>query len=242
LPFVLAAGAVGVHFAMHVPDAETLGKIHESIRRANAPKPRAKSKRVPKQVEARTPEELERLWARYREIDFVDEPPLEGWSNGRRNVNRAFNHVRRTAFADQSEVSGLRIMNAQCKTVRCRFEVAGPDEKAVKRMSEALAQLRVEDHLAWQHFVSRPLPPRPVDSRVKVARDGEDSVVADEGRADEKAGKAGDRESGRVETHAAMEFTVTFAVEEFRGQTMTVPDFEPATPDQEAAEGGSKKP
>ena len=154
LPPLLAAGAVGVHWWLNVPD-----KILESPKDQGAKgkgnKGRAKGKdgrRAQREV-PRSPEELDVDWEEYRERPFDEEPTRASWA--RRNqalLNRAMVVARRVAFEGAPEEPRTVLASAKCRTIRCRFVLRSPYSHELDVLGEALGRLESEGQPVWRSF------------------------------------------------------------------------------------------
>jgi len=165
LPPVLASAAMGVHFALNVPD-----KIVESPndqgskekkpdkKKKDADKRRAAAKRD----EARTPEALDADWDTYRETPFDEEPARTAWARRHQLViNRAVIEARRQAFAGAPEEPNVVLASTTCRTVRCRFTLRSPFPRELDLMTSTLRRLYAEGEPVWRSFEIEPVEATP---------------------------------------------------------------------------------
>jgi hypothetical protein len=156
LPPVLAAGAVGVHWGLNVPE-----KIVESAndQGSKAKKPAKKKKareRKPRDArrdDARTSDELDAAWVRFATVPFDEEPTRTAWA--RRNqvvISRAVVEARRQAFEGAPEEPNVVLTDTTCRTIRCRFLLRSPYAHELDLMTAALARLEVAGEPAWRSY------------------------------------------------------------------------------------------
>lgn len=176
LPPVLASAAMGVHFALNVPD-----KIIESPNDQGAPKDKKaekdkkkkeadKRRAAAKRDEARTPEALDADWDTYRETPFDEEPTRTAWARRHQVViNRAVVEARRQAFAGAPEEPNVVLASTTCRTVRCRFVLRSPFPHELDLITSTLQRVYVEGEPVWRSFEVEPVEaaPEPPEGQVK---------------------------------------------------------------------------
>ncbi|MEM7157197.1 MAG: hypothetical protein AAF799_30370 [Myxococcota bacterium] len=168
LPPLLAAGAVGVHWKLNVPD-----KILESPNDQGSKKrKKKKNKRSAKTGKAgrdrraknrhapRSAEQLDEAWTQFAETPFDDEPIRAPWA--RRNqalINRAMVVARRAVFEGAPEEPRTVLASTKCRTVRCRFVVRSPYQHELETLRGGLERLEFEGESAWRSFEAKTIEP-----------------------------------------------------------------------------------
>lgn len=178
LPAVLAASAVGVHWWLNVP-----AHIRESPNDQGAKKPRPKKDdrakrnrgRSAQRDEARTPQALDRDWARFRGLPFDDEPTRTDWARRHQAIlSRAFVVARREAFDGAPDPSGVVIDQTACRSVRCRLVLRAPEPNELDMVARALERLQADGEPVWRHFAIEPAPPS--EDAADAAKDAADGL------------------------------------------------------------------
>jgi hypothetical protein len=156
LPPLLAAGAVGVHWKLNVPD-KLIESPNDQGSKEKKPdkkkKAREKKPRDAQRDEARTSEELAADWERFAAVPFDDEPTRTAWA--RRNqvvINRAVVEARRQAFEGAPEEAKVVLASTTCRTVRCRFTLRSPYAHELELIGAALQRLEIAGEPAWRSF------------------------------------------------------------------------------------------
>jgi hypothetical protein len=210
-PAVLAAAAMGVHWAVNVPDKIVVSSNDQG---AKDKKPEKKKKgsdrKKTKRDEARTPEQLEADWETHGATPFDDEPTRTAWARRHQVViNRAVVEARRHAFEGAPEDPNVVLTSTTCRTVRCRFVLSSPFPHELDLMTTTLERLRESGEPVWRSFEVEPLAPTPEPAK-------------------------GD---AKGETKHAVQVTVSFRTDETETNALEIP---PATPevDDEPENGG----
>jgi hypothetical protein len=167
LPPVLAAGAVGVHWGLNVPE-KIVESPNDQGSKAKKPdkdknkkkKARERKPRDARRDEARTSEELDADWVRLGTVPFDEEPTRTAWA--RRNqavINRAVVEARRQAFEGAPEDPNVVLTDTTCRTVRCRFLLRSPYPNELELMTAALERLEIAGEPAWRSYEVEPVEP-----------------------------------------------------------------------------------
>lgn len=154
LPPLLAAGAVGVHWWLNVPEKILESKSDQGAKNKKKKKARNKPRR-PAREKARSPEELEADWEAWRGTPFDEEPTRSVWA--RRNqalVNRAMVIARQAAFEGAPEKPRVVLETVKCRTVRCRFVLRSPYAHELDVLADALEGLQADGQPVWRSFES----------------------------------------------------------------------------------------
>lgn len=165
LPPVLAASAMGVHFALNVPDkiVESPNDQGSKTKKPDKKKKDADKRRAAaKRDETRTPEALDADWDTYRESPFDEEPTRTSWARRHQLViNRAVIEARRQAFAGAPEEPDVVLASTTCRTVRCRFTLRSPFPRELDLMTSTLRRLYAEGEPLWRSFEIEPVEATP---------------------------------------------------------------------------------
>lgn len=154
---LLAAGAVGVHWWLNVPD-----KILESSRDQGAKKKKKKNtrgkrgkrgKRDKSAQQDRSPQALEAERDRYASVPFDQEPVRAAWARRHQAIiNRAVVLARRDAFEGAPEQPRVVLSDTKCHTVRCRFTLRSKYPHALEAVGDALARLESSEQDVWHSY------------------------------------------------------------------------------------------
>ena len=154
---VLVAGAVGVHFAVNVPEQ----KVVMPKRKAKKPTRPRRSPQAP--IAERSTAQMDEEWARWKDEPYEGEPIKGKW--GRRmqtTVNKAVVLARKDAFEGAPEDPRVVVSGTQCRTVRCRFILRSPYEHEPGLVVEALKRQTYEGEPLWRTIEAEPTdPPTP---------------------------------------------------------------------------------
>jgi hypothetical protein len=205
LPPVLAAGAMGVHWWLNVPD-KIIESPNDQGSKDKKPDKKKKEARERKgrnalRDEARTSEEFEADGERYGTLPFEQEPTRTAWA--RRNqvvINRAVVEARRVAFEGAPEEADVVLASTTCRRVCCRFVLRSPHAHELERMRAALERLESAGEPLWRSFESEPAPP-----------------AADPKRPDDQA-------------QHRLQITAAFQTDEVDAESLAVPSEEPGEP------------
>ncbi len=162
LPVVMAAGAMGLHWWINVPE-----KIIESSRdQGSKKKKKRRNKKKGKQGsrkkgdEPRSAAEIDREFQRYRDREFEDEPTRASWARQHQALlNRAMVVARRAAFEGAPEEPQVVLDGAQCRSVRCRFRLRSSYPHELEVLSGALERMMAGDRPLWRSYESSSVPP-----------------------------------------------------------------------------------
>jgi hypothetical protein len=163
-PVLLATAAVGAHFRINVPDAETLAAARAQRKPApkQKPAPKPKTPVETKAFEARTDAQLARSVRRFESVDFEEEPIIAAWARRHQNlVSKAVVVARKHAFEGAPEEPRVIVTGTRCRTVRCRFVLRSPYPHELDLLDRALASLHVADAPLWRTYASEPIDPPP---------------------------------------------------------------------------------
>jgi hypothetical protein len=166
LPAVLAAGAMGVHWMVNVPDkivhsANDQGAKDKDKKDKDKKKREAERRRA-KQEETRTPEQLEADWESHGTVPFDEEPTRTAWARRHQVViNRAVVEARRQAFAGAPEEPKVVLSSTTCRTIRCRFLLRSAYPHELDLMASTLERLREAGEPVWRSFEVAPVPVEP---------------------------------------------------------------------------------
>lgn len=159
---LLAAGAVGVHWWLNVPD-----EIVESSRDQGSKK-KKKKKRARRQSnnrrgektrdQVRTIEQLDADWESFKDGSFEDEPIRKIWARRHQAlINRAVVVARHQGFQGAPEQPRVVLVDTKCRTVRCRFTLRSPYRHELDVISESLSRLQSNDEDVWRSFEAIPV-------------------------------------------------------------------------------------
>ena len=142
---VLVAGAVGVHFAVNVPEEQVV------MPKRKDEKP-TRPRRAPQApIAERSEAQMDTDWERWKSEPYEGEPIRGKW--GRRmqtTVNKAVVLARKDAFEGAPEDPRVVVSGTQCRTVRCRFILRSPFEHELVLVVEALKRQIYEDQPLWR--------------------------------------------------------------------------------------------
>jgi hypothetical protein len=156
---LLAAGAIGVHWWLNVPDKiiESPNDQGSKKRKKKPRKPRDRRSRDQNARNDRSPDELQRDWDRYAQEPFDDEPVRPVWARRHQAlVQRAVVVARRDAFKGAPEQPRVVLSGTKCRTVRCRFTMRSQYLHALDAVSDALSRLQSDDADVWRSFAVEP--------------------------------------------------------------------------------------
>jgi len=180
---VLAAGAVGVHWWLNVPE-----HIVESPRDQGSKKKKPKPKRASNRArparrdrsarnESRTPAQLDRDWVRYSITPFEEEPTRAGWARQHQAlINRAVIMARRDAFEGAPERPRVVQADTHCRTVRCRFTLRSPYRHELEVISGALARMEAGGEPLWRSYAVTEVPDPSGEGAVEGAGAADDGT------------------------------------------------------------------
>lgn len=157
LPLVLAAGAMGVHWWINVPNRiiESPGDQGAKDKAEKDKKKKAADRRnrTAKRNESRSAEELDADWERHGTVPFDEEPTRTTWARRHQVlISRAMEAARRSAFAGAPEDPSVQLVSPTCRTVRCRFVLRSPYPHELDLMSTALERLHEAGEPVWRSF------------------------------------------------------------------------------------------
>lgn len=151
---VLVLGAVGVHFALNVPDEKVvMPKKDKSKSKRTGRRPRG---RAPE----RTPAQMDAAWERWKDERYDSETIKGKW--GRRmqsTVNKAVVVARKEAFEGAPEDPRVVVSGTQCRTVRCSFILRSPYEHEPALVVEALKRQTYDGEPLWRMVEAKPTDP-----------------------------------------------------------------------------------
>jgi hypothetical protein len=199
---VLAAGAVGVHWALNVPAHVSISAKDQGAKKGGkAKKPPRKKSTAQK---PRPVGEIAAAWKRYSVMEFSEEPVRSQWVRGAQSlVNKTVVIARKHAFEGAPEEPRVSVLDVVCKTIRCRFVLRSPFAHEIDLVVAALEDMQIDGESIWLGFsTERVDPPKenlPKDEtyvRVTVAFTADDLDDADMKVTDENAvaGGAADTE------------------------------------------------
>lgn len=151
---VLVLGAVGVHFALNVPDEKVVMPKKDK---------KAKSKRAGRRSRPRierTAAQMDAAWERWKDERYDSETIKGKW--GRRmqsTVNKAVVSARKEAFKGAPEDPRVVVSGTQCRTVRCSFVLRSPYEHEPALVVEALKRQTYDGEPLWRMVQSAPTDP-----------------------------------------------------------------------------------
>lgn len=151
---VLVLGAVGVHFAVNVPDEKVV------MPKKDKSKPKRAGRRSKAQAAERTPEQMDAAWERWKDERYDSETIKGKW--GRRmqsTVNKAVVVARKEAFKGAPEDPRVVVSGTQCRTVRCSFILRSPYEHEPALVVEALKRQTYDDEPLWRMVKAVPTDP-----------------------------------------------------------------------------------
>jgi hypothetical protein len=195
---VLAAGAVGVHWALNVP-----AHISVSAKDQGAKKnPKKKPSRKSAAVKPRPPGEIEATWKRYEEWTFDEEPVRSTWVRTAQSlVNKTVVVARKHAFEGAPEEPRVSVLDVRCKTIRCRFVLRSPYPHEIDLLIATLEQVQIDGASIWLGFEHERIePPKenlPKDEtyvQVTIGFTADDLDDADMNVGEDIAGGAADTE------------------------------------------------
>lgn len=170
LPAVLAAGAMGVHWVVNVPEKIVESPHDQGAKKAEKDKAKAKAdkkrsaerRRAAKRDQTRTAEQLEADWQRYGTVPFDEEPTRSSWARRHQVViGKAVVEAQRHAFAGAPEEPSVALASTTCRTVRCRFVLRSSFAHELDIMTGALERLREGSEPVWRSFTVEPGPAEP---------------------------------------------------------------------------------
>jgi len=151
---VLVLGAVGVHFALNVPDEKVV------MPKKDTSKPKRGGRRSKARAAERTPEQMDAAWERWKDERYDSETIKGKW--GRRmqsTVNKAVVVARKEAFKGAPEDPRVVVSGTQCRTVRCSFILRSPYEHEPALVVEALKRQTYGGEPLWRMVKSTPTGP-----------------------------------------------------------------------------------
>lgn len=160
LPVVLAAGAVGIHFAINVPSTETIERLKVRAEE-NRVKKREKKKPKPSKTKwtPRSSEELKAERKQYFGTPFDKEPILSDWARKTQTlIGRAVTVARQHAFEGAPEPARVTVGTTRCRTVRCRFVVRSPYRHELDLLVDALHLLQTDGEELFRTIEVKAVP------------------------------------------------------------------------------------
>lgn len=151
---ILVLGAVGVHFALNVPDEKVV-----MPKKDKKPKSKRGGSRSRARVE-RTAAQMDKAWERWKDERYDSETIKGKW--GRRmqsTVNKAVVVARKEAFKGAPEDPRVVVSGTQCRTVRCSFVLRSPYEHEPGLVVEALKRQTYDGEPLWRMVQSTPTDP-----------------------------------------------------------------------------------
>lgn len=151
---LLAAGAVGVHWWLNVPDQIIESPHDQKARKKKKKKPRRKpGKRDKSAQQDRSPQELEAERDRYASVSLEEEPVRPAWARRHQAlINRAVVLARRDAFEGAPEKPRVVLSDTKCHTVRCRFTLRSKYPHALEAVGDTLGRLQSGDEGVWHGY------------------------------------------------------------------------------------------
>jgi hypothetical protein len=218
LPAVLAAGAMGAHWMLNVPDKIVHSPKDQGAKDKEKEKDKKKKdaeRRRAKRDESRTSEQLEADWEKYGELPFDDEPTRTAWARRHQVViSRGVVEARKQAFAGAPETANVQVASTTCRTIRCRFQLRSSFAHELDLMTSTLERLHEGGEPVFRSFDVEPLPPEPAH-----------------------AGKPA--EAGKPELKHVVQVTVGFVDDDTDSNALEI---SPATPEAEPENGGEAEP
>lgn len=176
LPVALAAGAIGVHWALHVPPGplpppspaqleeekkaaekakkEEEKKQREADRKAGKTRPSEKSgaKDLPYEAFTRPRDQylLDQLWEYYEPKSFKGEPTFEAWQTAHKALIGQI--VSATRLLVLPDGPAIIVAANECHTIRCRFTITAPEGESLTTLSKALEQLELDNRGLWHSY------------------------------------------------------------------------------------------
>ena len=147
-------GAVGVHFALNVPDETVV------MPKKDKTKPKRGRKGSKGRVAERTPAQMDASWARWKDERYDSETIKGKW--GRRTqsmVSKAVVVARKEAFKGAPEDPRVVVSGTQCRTIRCSFILRSPYEHEPALVVEALKRQTYDGEPLWRMVESEPTDP-----------------------------------------------------------------------------------
>ena len=205
---LLAAGAVGVHWWLNVPDKIIESARDQGSKKKNKKKARRKANKGRRgentREPARTPEQLDAEWESFKDTPFEDEPVRKIWARRHQAlINRAVVVARQRGFEGAPEQPRVVLVDTKCRTVRCRFTLRSPYRHELDVISESLSRLQSNDQDVWLAFAVSPVE--------SSAEDDEDEP--------------------------RIQVTVAFRSDETDTRGLAIPEAEEAEPEGESPEG-----
>ncbi len=167
LPAVLAAGAMGLHWAVNVPEnivesPNDQGAKNKVDKAKDKKKKESERRRAAKRDESRTAEALDADWETYGTVPFEEEPTRTTWARRHQVViNRAVVEARKHAFKGAPEEAKVVLSSTTCRTVRCRFQLRSAYAHELDLMTSTLERLHEGDEPVWRSFTVEPLAVEP---------------------------------------------------------------------------------
>ena len=139
---VLAAGAVGVHFWLNVPE-------HPVVVQKPRKGGRTRAKRKPPE---RNPQQMQVSWDRWSVQPYDGEPIKGKWGRQMQGLmNRAVVVARKFAFADSPEAPRVVAVQTQCRTIRCRFVLRSPYKHETTLIADTLQHINGPEVPLFRH-------------------------------------------------------------------------------------------
>jgi hypothetical protein len=194
LPVALGAGAIGVHWALHVPPGplpppspaqleeekkaaekkkkEEEKKQREADRKAGKVRPTEKTgaKDFPYEAFTRPRDQylLDQLWEYYEPKSFKGEPTFEAWQTAHKALLGQI--VSGTRQLVLPEGPAIVVSANECHTIRCRFTITAPESEPLTQLSKALEQLEIDSRSLWHSFKPGKLGEEPAKKEGAPAR------------------------------------------------------------------------
>lgn len=176
LPFAVAAGGFGVHYALHVPKGplpppspqkveddrkaadkkkrEEDRKKREADKKAGKkPKPDKSPRELPYEPFTRPREQylIDQLWAYYEPEDFKKEPTFEAWQTAHKPLLAQI--VQSARQLGLTPTPAINVVGTECHTIRCRFAVTG-NKADLERLVPVLRDLQLDGGSLWHQFTA----------------------------------------------------------------------------------------
>lgn len=175
LPFAVAAGGFGVHYALHVPPGplpppspqkleddrkaadkkkreEDRKKKEEDRKAGKKPKvDRSGAREFPYEPFNRAREQylIDQLWAYYEPEDFKKEPTFDAWQTAHKPLLAQI--VQNARQLGLEPAPAINVVGTECHTIRCRFNLTG-EQKDLEQFIPVLRDLRLGDGSLWHQF------------------------------------------------------------------------------------------
>jgi hypothetical protein len=138
----LVGGAVGLHFAIHVPRGEY--ELRPPKPKKGGRAARAKKKADGGGFRARRPVRLGELRRQYAKVPYEEEPKDEAFARAHEGVlTRAVSIAQTAAFAGAPELPQLE-SEVGCRTIRCRVDACTEFPPELDLLAASMQSLRID--------------------------------------------------------------------------------------------------